>query len=90
MTKEKPEITENPVDSTNAGKELILYNDDFNTFEYVIDTLIEVCGHQPEQAEQCAIIAHTKGKCGIKSAEISTLEQLKKEMTRRGLTTGIE
>ena len=70
--------------------ELVLHNDDFNTFEFVIDTLIEVCGHYPEQAEQCAIIAHTKGKCGIKTGEYEELAPIHTEMIKRGLTTKIE
>lgn len=53
---------------------LVLYNDDHNTFEYVIETLIEVCGHTWEQAETCTWIAHYKGKCPIKSG---TFEELK-------------
>ena len=90
MVKESPRVSENPVDSENAGKELILHNDDFNTFEYVIDTLIEVCDHQPEQAEQCAFVAHTKGKCGVKKGDLSLLRSMQDEMIRRGLTTSIE
>jgi ATP-dependent Clp protease adaptor protein ClpS len=90
MTKESPRISEKPVNSVDAGKELILHNDDHNTFDFVIDTLIEVCGHQPEQAEQCAIIAHTKGKCAVKKGEFSELKLLNDEMTRRGLSTTIE
>ena len=47
--------------------EIILYNDDVNTFDHVIRTLIEVCEHTPEQAEQCSLIVHYKGKCSVKS-----------------------
>ena len=90
MIKESPLNSESPVDSVNEGKELILHNDDFNTFEYVIDTLIEVCGHRPEQAEQCAIVAHTKGKCAVKKGDFSFLRSLHEEMIKRGLTTTIE
>ena len=45
--------------------ELIIYNDDFNTFDYVIDTLIRVCGHDPLQAEQCTLMIHYNGKCSV-------------------------
>ena len=45
---------------------LILFNDDFNTFEFVIETLMEVCDHNAEQAYQCALITHYKGKCKVK------------------------
>ena len=79
-----------PVDIGMQGNELILYNDDINTFDFVIDTLIEVVGHTSEQAEQCALVAHTKGKCGIRQGVISILEPLHQEMKRRGLITIIK
>ncbi len=53
---------------------LMLFNDDHNSFEYVIETLIKECNHNPEQAEQCAFITHYNGKCDIKKG---TLKQLK-------------
>lgn len=56
------------------NKELILFNDDVNTFDYVIETLIRVCDHTPEQAEQCAIIVHYKGKCTVKTGSYDDLE----------------
>ena len=55
-------------------KSLLLLNDDINTFDYVIDTLIEVCHHTPEQAETCAWITHYKGKCPVKSGSFEELE----------------
>ena len=67
MIKEKRETSLYSSTEAGFGKELILYNDDVNTFEFVIESLIEVCGHYPEQAEQCALVAHTKGKCVIKT-----------------------
>ena len=54
--------------------EIILYNDDINTFDHVIRTLIEVCEHTPEQAEQCSLIVHYKGKCSVKSGTYDELE----------------
>jgi len=54
--------------------EIILYNDDVNTFEHVINTLIEVCDHTPEQAEQCSLIVHYKGKCSVKRGSYDELE----------------
>ena len=54
--------------------EIILYNDDVNTFDHVIRTLIEVCEHTPEQAEQCSLIVHYKGKCSVKSGTYDELE----------------
>jgi len=63
---------------------------DLKNFDFVIDTLIEVVGHTLEQAEQCAILAHMKGKCGIRQGEVSTLEPLHQELKRRGLITIIK
>jgi ATP-dependent Clp protease adaptor protein ClpS len=71
-------------------RELVLYNDDVNTFDFVIETLIEVCGHDPAQAEQCTLIAHYKGKCGVKSGTLSELRPIKSEMTNRKLTVSIK
>ena len=54
--------------------EIVLYNDDVNTFDHVIDTLIYACDHTPEQAEQCSIIVHYKGKCTVKTGSYDDLE----------------
>jgi len=89
MTKAKPEHTSMPGNLETPGNELILFNDDVNTFDFVIESLIEVCKHTPEQAEQCAIIAHTNGKCGIKTGEHAALEPVHNELGRRGLSTVI-
>jgi ATP-dependent Clp protease adaptor protein ClpS len=69
---------------------LILYNDEVNTFEFVIESLIEVCGHNPEQAEQCALITHTKGKCDIKKDSFIRLKLLKEILLDKGLSVVIE
>ena len=69
---------------------LVLYNDDFNTFEHVIESLIDVCHHTPEQAEQCAIIVHHKGRYEVKSGTYKQLLPMKKSLTDRELTVSIE
>ncbi|MCK9290883.1 MAG: ATP-dependent Clp protease adaptor ClpS [Bacteroidales bacterium] len=69
---------------------LILHNDDFNTFDYVIQALIEICDHSLEQAETCTMIAHYRGKCAIKSGVISELRAMHREFVLRQLTTTIE
>ena len=69
---------------------LLLFNDDINTFDYVIDSLVEVCDHTGVQAEQCAIIAHYKGKSEIKSGELSVLERMRSGLSRKGLISIIE
>ncbi len=58
----------------SKNNEIVLYNDDVNTFDHVIDTLIYACDHTPEQAEQCSIIVHYKGKCTVKTGSYDDLE----------------
>lgn len=58
----------------NGNSEIILYNDDVNTFDHVIDTLISVCNHSSEQAEQCAMLVHYTGKCTVKTGEFKKLK----------------
>lgn len=69
---------------------LVLYNDDFNTFEHVIESLIDVCHHTPEQAEQCALIVHHKGRYEVKSGTYKRLLPMKNSLTDRELTVSIE
>lgn len=71
-------------------KRLILHNDDFNTFDWVIETLMEVCKHSAEQAEQCAYIVHYKGKCQVKNGSEKDMERLCKVLLQRGLTATVE
>jgi ATP-dependent Clp protease adaptor protein ClpS len=70
-------------------KKLIVYNDDINTFDWVIDTLISVCKHSNEQAEQCTIIIHYKGKCSVKEGEFDELVGMRNEICRRGISAEI-
>ena len=69
---------------------LVLYNDDFNTFEHVIESLIDVCHHTPEQAEQCAIIVHHKGRYEVKSGSYKRLLPMRNSLIDRELTVSIE
>lgn len=72
----KEEVLEKVQVETKEDKlhEIILYNDDYNTFDHVIETLIAVCEHTPEQAEQCSILVHYKGKCAVKTGTYKELE----------------
>lgn len=90
MTKEKksPSSSENLLNT--KLHDLVVHNDDFNTFDFVIKTLIEVCKHEPEQAEQCTLIIHHNGKCAVKSGDYHTLEPLYREILNRGITATIE
>jgi len=89
MVKEKLKPANKNDEVTPDEKELILFNDDVNTFDYVIETLIEVCGHDAYQAEQCALTAHFNGRCGIKSGSFDALKPVFDEMTSRELTVSI-
>lgn len=76
--------------SNDTARWLVLHNDDHNSFDFVIDTLMEICNHSFEQAEQCAIIAHFKGKCDIKRGAYDVLNPMKEELVTRGLLAIIE
>lgn len=68
---------------------LILYNDEINTFNHVIKSLVEVCGHDPVQAEQCALIVHLKGSCEIKSGIREVLLAMSRSLNAKGLTSKV-
>ena len=69
--------------------EIILYNDDINTFDHVIDCLVSICDHTPLQAEQCTLIVHYKGKCSVKSGTLFDLKPRLKKLTAADLTAEI-
>ncbi|MCR9228386.1 MAG: ATP-dependent Clp protease adaptor ClpS [Flavobacteriaceae bacterium] len=69
--------------------EIVLFNDDVNTFDHVITTLINVCEHTPEQAEQCSLIVHYKGKCTVKTGEYAFLEPKCSKLLQAGLSAEI-
>lgn len=80
-------------DKLKSGKEsstLILYNDDINTFDHVIKSLVEVCGHDPVQAEQCAMIVHFNGKCEIKIGVTEVLNAMSRSLNLKGLQSKVE
>ena len=68
---------------------LILYNDDFNTFEFVIESLMDVCKLKAIQAEQCTHLVHYKGKCDVKKGSYNKLKPMKQALIDRGLTAEI-
>ena len=69
---------------------LVLYNDEVNSFQWVIDSLIAVCKHNEEQAEQCSLIVHNNGKCAVKDGSFEKLKPLKESLSERGLSVTIE
>lgn len=74
----------------NPTKAIILYNDDHNTFDWVIKCLIKYCGHSVEQAHQCSIIVHNNGKCDIKHGSYDKLKPICEALLENGLTAKIE
>lgn len=72
------------------NKDLIVFNDDYNTFDHVIDSLIKVCKHDPIQAEQCTFIVHYNGKCQVKRGDWDTLEPMCTALLDRGITAEIQ
>lgn len=76
-------------ESLKNQNEIILFNDDVNTFDHVIDTLIDVCDHSAEQAEQCAIIVHYKGKCTVKTGDYDDLKPRCTMLLQAGLSAEI-
>ncbi len=90
MVKEKTIIVTEKKEQLTNLRELVLYNDDFNTFDFVIETLIDVCGVEPLQAEQITLVVHYKGKCGVKSGTLNELKPVYNEMINRKLTVSIE
>jgi len=76
-------------ESEKENNEIVLYNDDVNTFDYVIDTLIYACDHTPEQAEQCSLLVHYKGQCTVKTGNIKDLEPRCSKLLQAGLSAEI-
>ena len=69
---------------------LIVWNDEINTFDWVIDTLMDVCGHEREQAEQCTVLIHYKGKCAVKNGSFDELKVQRDAITDRLINATIE
>ncbi len=88
-TKKKTSITPELDVAVENTKSLILYNDDYNTFDFIITTLVEVCKHDHLQAENCALIAHYNGKCAVKKGTIDRLRPMYVEMTNRQIMVEI-
>lgn len=74
------------LEEVNTQNEIVLYNDDVNTFDHVIDTLIQVCQHTSEQAEQCAILVHYTGKCTVKTGSFEKLKPQCLQLLEAGLS----
>ena len=76
-------------EAVGVNNEIVLHNDDVNTFDHVIDTLIRVCNHTPEQAEQCSLIIHYNGKCTVKTGSYEKLKPQCTQLLEAGLNAEI-
>jgi ATP-dependent Clp protease adaptor protein ClpS len=74
---------------TTEVRDLVVFNDDVNTFDHVIDTLIKVCKHSPEQAEQCTLLIHFRGKCTVKTGSFDELRPMKEGICEAGIDAKI-
>ena len=81
------ELLEEIVDTDQ--NDLVVFNDDVNTFEYVIDTLIKICRHTQEQAEQCTLLIHYKGKCAVKQGSFEELVPMRNAICERGISAEV-
>lgn len=90
-----PTITKKKTDSKvdellSTPYKLILHNDDHNSFDWVITCLVKVCGHEIEQATQCAHIVHFKGECDVKYGDFEKLSLMKEKLQSAGLSVTLE
>ena len=76
-------------EAIGVNNEIVLYNDDVNTFDHVIETLIRVCSHTSEQAEQCALIVHYNEKCTVKTGSLKELTPQCLQLLEAGLSAEI-
>lgn len=89
-TKPWQEEEQDTITELASTYQLVVWNDEVNTFEWVIETLIKICGHTPEQAEQCAMLIHTQGKYAVKKGDYDTLKPMCDAITDRGIGATIE
>lgn len=83
------EVLEQEETTDEFLKDLMVYNDDFNTFDHVINTLIKVCEHDVIQAEQCTHLIHYKGKCSVKKGSYEDLKPKREAITFAGIKAAI-
>lgn len=88
-TKEKIQEDVEVLDQETRKYEIVLHNDDVNTFDFVINSLVDVCEHTLEQAEQCTILVHYKGKCTVKTGEYDFLKPRCLKLLSLGLSAEI-
>lgn len=84
------DVLEEVLEDIGNQSQLVVYNDDHNTFDWVIDCFVDVLQHNPEQAEQCAMLIHFKGKAIVKTATFDELRPKKDALIDKGLSAVIE
>ncbi|MCK5638995.1 MAG: ATP-dependent Clp protease adaptor ClpS [Flavobacteriaceae bacterium] len=89
MTKEKTQENVDVLEQEVNQFEIILFNDDVHSFDFVIDSLINICDHSLEQAEQCTFLVHYKGKCAVKTGELRELKSKCTQLLNLGLSAEI-
>ena len=89
LTSRPQKLSSEGVNQQNEAK-LVLHNDDFNSFDYVMEVLVEVCDHSTTQAEQCATITHFKGKCEVRSGSVTNMRELRYLLISRGLKASVD
>ena len=89
-TREQPFVEEFNEVEGNRENSLVLHNDEVNTFDFVIECLIDICEHTTEQAEQCTYLIHYKGKCDVKSGSFTSLRPLRNALIEKGLSATID
>lgn len=90
MVQVETEIDELCIEELIEQKDLVVFNDDVNTFDHVIESLIKVCKHDTIQAEQCTWIIHYNGKCQVKRGAYTKLEPLCSALLNRGISAEIQ
>jgi ATP-dependent Clp protease adaptor protein ClpS len=89
-TQEQEDVLVAEETTTGTTAFIIVYNDDFNTFDWVVKCFTEILGHTEQQAEQLSIFVHFKGKATVKTGAINVLQPMKEALTDRGLSAVIE
>lgn len=89
FTSRPQKVGSDSTDDQLLGK-LVLHNDEINTFDYVMNTLVEVCNHSLTQAEQCATITHYKGKCEVRTGVMKEMKDLRYKLISKGLKATVD
>jgi len=88
--KERTLHRDDKLKSGGGSSTLVLYNDEINTFDHVIKSLVEVCGHDSVQAEQCALIVHFKGSCEVKIGLAEVMSAMSRSLNSKGLNSKVK